>query len=223
VIAASLSNQVCKENMSVRDTFKLIMEYYIDYLRNGIKDRAPEWGLTVDDYMLTQAEMSKIDLSSLFSNTKIKEEDSSVGAIVGTAGVLVGISRIFMLASPVGWGIALATTAAGVILDKNMPKVLSLPDAETIYESSKEQLSLASNSLVEPFHNIIYNYINKVTDIVIKEQERVLHDFKNKLEQAHQGQKNYHEKVAADWQQLFDQAQQLENELLQLTDTRSYL
>ena len=70
---------------------------------------------------------------------------------------------------------------------------------------------------------MIHDYINDLTQTVIKEQERVLNDFTVKLEQANQGHQNNHEKVIADWQPLYDQAQQFKDELSQLTDTRNYL
>jgi uncharacterized protein YecA (UPF0149 family) len=70
---------------------------------------------------------------------------------------------------------------------------------------------------------MIHNYINELTETVIKEQNRVLLDFNTKLEQARQGHQNNHEKVVADWQPLYDQAHQFKDELSQLTDTRNYL
>jgi hypothetical protein len=98
-----------------------------------------------------------------------------------------------------------------------------LPNSETILKNSKEQLSQELDLLVEPFYNMIHDYINELTETVIKEQNRVLVDFNIKLEQARQGHQNNHEKVVADWQPLYDQAKQFKDELSQLTDTRNYL
>ncbi len=100
---------------------------------------------------------------------------------------------------------------------------LNIYSSETFYQNSREQLSQQLDLLVEPFYNMIHDYINDLTETIIEEQARVLKDFNEKLEKAHQQHQDDYEKVVSDWQPLYEKSQQLQREVSELTDARNYL
>ena len=212
VIYEAFNNQVRQENGRIRDTSELIMTCYLDYLRDGVNRLAPEWNLEIGHYVLANIKMPEVGFNQLENSKVIEDTEIRTWAVIGT-----GVA--FLFAAPIAVPM-LVTSIIGLFNPKEKRK---LPDAESIYRNVSEQLNQQLDSLIEPFHQMIHDYINDLTQTVIKEQERVLNDFTVKLEQANQGHQNNHEKVIADWQPLYDQAQQFKDELSQLTDTRNYL
>jgi hypothetical protein len=215
VIFKSLGNQVNQENMRIRDTVELIMKYYLDYLQDGIKDIAPEWNLEIGLYVLNEIKMPEINLSSLEAEVETQYKTEYRTEYRNKTRT---VRRWYSL-----WIISETESYKEAYSQEYEVSYKRLPDADAIYQNSKEQLSQELDLLVEPFYNMIHDYINELTETVIKEQNRVLLDFNTKLEQARQGHQNNHEKVVANWQPLYDQAQQFKDELSQLTDTRNYL
>lgn len=215
VIFKSLGNQVNQENTRIRATVELIMKYYLDYLQDGIKDIAPEWSLAIGHYVLNGVDMPEINLSSLEAEVETRFKTEYETKYRNKTRPVRKWYSLFLYQHEESYQEAYS--------QEYQVAYKCLPDSESIYLNSKEQLSQALDLLVEPFYNMIHNYINELTETVVKEQNRVLLDFNTKLEQARQGHQNNHEKVVADWQPLYDQAQQFKDELSQLTDTRNYL
>jgi GTPase Era involved in 16S rRNA processing len=215
VIFKSLGNQVNQENMRIRDTVELIMKYYLDYLQDGIKDIAPEWNLEIGLYVLNEIKMPEINLSSLEAEVETQYKTEYRTEYRNKTRT---VRRWYSL-----WLIPESESYKEAYSQEYEVSYRCLPNSDSVYQNSKEQLSQELDLLVEPFYNMIHDYINELTETVIKEQNRVLLDFNTKLEQARQGHQNNHEKVVADWQPLYDQAKQFKEELSQFTDTRNYL
>ena len=215
VIYSALINQVNQENSRIHDTVELIMKFYLEYLKNGVERIAPEWNLTVGHYVLDDIKMPEINLSFLKSAVETKVEtrvETKYENKIRT------VRHWYSL-----WLIPETESYKESYIEEYEVSYKLLPNAEAIYQNSREQLSRQLDSLVEPFYNMIHIYINDITETIIEEQARVLNDFNNKLEKSRQCYQDDYEKVVNKWQPLYDASQQLKLELSQLTDTRNYL
>lgn len=215
VISIALKNQIRQENSRIHDTIELIMKYHLDYLKEGIESIAPEWNLEIGHYVLNDVKMPEINLSPLESEVEERTETKYETRYRDKTRTVRKWYSLFLLRHDEIY--KEAYSASYEVSRKH------LPDSKFIYEDSKEQLSQQLDLLVEPFYKMIHDYINDLTETVIKEQNRVLDDFMNKLEQARQGHKDNHEEVITDWQPLYDQSEQFKHLLSKLTDTRNYL
>ena len=207
VIFNALVNQVRLEHSRIHDTVELIMQYYLESLQDGIAKIAPEWHLDIGRYVLNDMKMPEINIAQLKSEVETKSETRWQNK-----------TRIVRK-----WYTLWLLRHEETYSEAYTAYYKCLPDAQTIYDNASNELSEQLDSLVEPFYQMILGYINDLTETVVKEQERVLNDFNAKLNQARQGYQDNYEKVIADWQPLYEQAEQFKQQLSQLTDTRNYL
>ncbi len=207
VIFNALNHQVRLENSRIHDTIELIMQYYLEYLQEGITTIAPEWNLEIGRYVLNDMKMPEINIARLKAEVEEKSETRWQDKTRT-------VRKWYTL-----WCVRHEETYS----ESYTAYYKCLPDAQTIYDNASNELSQQLDSLVEPFYQMILGYINNSTETVIKEQERVLLDFNAKLNQARQGYQDNYEKVIADWQPLYEQTEQFKQQLSQLTDTRNYL
>ena len=198
IIYNALNNQVLQENENIHDTLELIMKHYFNYLREGINKLAPEWSLEIGYSVLDDIETPKISFNLADSTKVIEGKKIRTWAVIGT-----GIA--FFFAAPVAVPM-LTTSLVGLFNPKEKRK---LPDAKAIKENVRNLLTQQLDLLIEPFCNMILDYVDNLTQTVIDEQERVLNDFTVKLEQAHKGHKDNYEKSVSIWQPLSEQTEQL--------------
>jgi len=215
VIFTALTNQVRQENSRIHDTVELIMKYYLDYLKEGIEIIAPEWNLEIGHYVLNDVKMPEINLSSLGSEVEEGTETKYETRHRDKTRNVRKWYSLFLWSHEEDY--QEAYTASYEVSCRY------LPNSESIDANSRKQLNQQLDLLVEPFYNMIHNYINDLTETVITEQNRVLDDFNFKLEHARQGHQKNHEEVVAYWQPLYDRAEQFKHLLSKLTDTRNYL
>jgi hypothetical protein len=149
-IVESLDKQVHQKNRRIHEIVELIMTYYFDYLRSGIKHIAPELNLNIGDYLICKKDMPGICFN-LAQNAELKKDTKiRKWAILG-AGVA------FLFATPVAVSV-FATSLVGLF---NPEKIKKLPDAESIYKTCKEQLNKQVDSLVEPMIYLKLLFKNK--------------------------------------------------------------
>jgi hypothetical protein len=76
VVGSALDSQSKLENKRIHGTVELLMKQYLDYLRNGIAEIAPEWNLSISDSILdtlNTPEINPISLNVDISDTTRKE------------------------------------------------------------------------------------------------------------------------------------------------------
>jgi stress response protein SCP2/energy-coupling factor transporter ATP-binding protein EcfA2 len=94
-----------------------------------------------------------------------------------------------------------------------------LPNSSTLHEEGLRELADQIDSLVEPFHAMMRDYIIQLNNKIVAEQNRVLKDFEAKLAQANAQHHEHYDKVLHRWQPLEQQSRQLNSLLKQLVKT----
>jgi stress response protein SCP2/GTPase Era involved in 16S rRNA processing len=91
-----------------------------------------------------------------------------------------------------------------------------LPNSSTLHEEGLRELADQIDSLVEPFHAMMRDYLLQLNNKIVAEQNRVLKNFEAKLAQANAQHNENYDKVLHRWQPLEQQSQQLNSVLKQL-------
>ena len=94
-----------------------------------------------------------------------------------------------------------------------------LPSPSALCKEGSIELTDQIESLVEPFHTMMRDYLLQLNEKIIAEQNRVLRDFETKLSQANAQHHENFDKVIHCWQPLEQQSNQLNSSLKKLVKT----
>lgn len=79
VVGSALDNQSKLENKRIHGTVELLMKQYLDYLRNGIEEIAPEWNLSISDSILDALNTPELNPISLKAEVADKTRQEGIG------------------------------------------------------------------------------------------------------------------------------------------------
>ena len=84
-----------------------------------------------------------------------------------------------------------------------------LPSESTLYKDGTKEIDHQLDTLALPFHNKIINYIDDINVKIAEEQDKILAEFREKIDKAFENNRDSHEKVVQHWQPLKENADQL--------------
>jgi len=84
-----------------------------------------------------------------------------------------------------------------------------LPSASSLFDDGAKEIDHQLNTLAVPFHNMIINYIDTINVKIAVEQDKILAEFREKIDKAFENNRDSHEKVVQHWQPLKENADQL--------------
>lgn len=216
IIFKSLERTVSQENGRIHAAMQYLMKDYLNYVREGIINKAPEWNLSIGDYVLDGIKAPEIKLSAL--NAEIEEVieqriEQRTRDVQKTKVKQVRRWFTLFLYKHKKEDTYMDRENYNVTVDVNVKR---LPESDVLCSKIKEQLSIELNDLFVPFVDIIINYIESVSNVIDKEQERILGDVKLKLDKTQSNLKIDHEKVLRYWEPINQQSKDFETELKNL-------
>ena len=78
-----------------------------------------------------------------------------------------------------------------------------------MFDDGAKEIDHQLNTLAVPFHNMIINYIDTINVKIAVEQDKILAEFREKIDKAFENNRDSHEKVVQHWQPLKENADQL--------------
>jgi stress response protein SCP2 len=175
------------ENSRIYDTVELLMKHYLNYLQEGVEERAAQWNLSIGHHVLKELPKPAIRPIKLKGQLEEKSREEGLWYTL--------------------W------------IKKRTIRWKELPSPSTLCKEGSIELTEQIESLVEPFHTMMRDYLLQLNEKIIAEQNKVLRDFETKLSQANAQHHENFDKVIHCWQPLEQQSNQLNSSLKQLVKT----
>ena len=221
-IFSALEKTVGQENKRIQDAMRYLMQTYLQYVREGINKRSPDWNLAIGDYVLDGIEAPEIKLSALNAEIQEKVEQRIEQRTRDVQRERVKEERRWYTL----WLKKHKETYTytdkenyNVTVDVN---VKCFPEVDALCTNIKEQLANELNFLFAPFVDILITYIKSATQTVELELNRVENDIKTKLDETQKNLDIDHEKVEQQWNPIHQQSKDFQAEVQSLKNSTIY-
>ena len=156
------------------------MKHYLNYLQEGVEERASQWNLSIGHHVLK--ELTKPEIKAVKFTGSVENK----------------------------------TTTHWYTLWLKHHAYTELPNSSTLHKTTLAELEKQIASLVEPFHEMLRDYLLQLNDKIATEQDRVMKDFETKLAQSNAKHHENYDKILHYWKPLNQKSEQLSDLLRQM-------